>query len=104
MELEGAVAVVTGAAQNIGRCIALTLAGEGCQVAALDLNEEGLGQLPGEVFIHTGIILQDPKRFALQLCHSIFSKLNFLPHLFQCFFRCSQTITMFYDFKTTLSK
>ncbi|WP_300454986.1 SDR family oxidoreductase [Accumulibacter sp.] len=48
MELDGAVAVVTGAAQNIGRCIALTLAGEGCRVAALDLNRELLGQLPGE--------------------------------------------------------
>ncbi|MDS4015026.1 MAG: SDR family oxidoreductase [Candidatus Accumulibacter sp.] len=48
MKLDGAVAVVTGAAQNIGRCIALTLADAGCRVVALDLNEELLGELANE--------------------------------------------------------
>ncbi|MBK8579842.1 MAG: SDR family oxidoreductase [Candidatus Accumulibacter sp.] len=48
MELDGAVVIVTGAAQNIGRCIALTLAGAGCKVAALDLNGELLNTLVAE--------------------------------------------------------
>ena len=48
MKLEGACAIVTGAAQNIGRAIALALADAGCKVAALDLNEELLGDLQAE--------------------------------------------------------
>jgi len=48
MELDGAVVIVTGAAQNIGRCIALTLAGAGCKVAALDLDGELLNTLVAE--------------------------------------------------------
>ncbi len=45
MKLDGAVAVVTGAAQNIGRSIALALADAGCRVAAFDLNKELLNDL-----------------------------------------------------------
>lgn len=48
MRLEGSVAIVTGAARNIGRGIALTLADAGCKVAALDLNDELLGELRAE--------------------------------------------------------
>jgi 3-oxoacyl-[acyl-carrier protein] reductase len=48
MKLDGAVAVVTGAAQNIGRCIALALADAGCRVAALDINEASLADLASE--------------------------------------------------------
>ena len=43
-ELEGKVAVVTGAARGIGREIALALAREGAELFAADLNEEGLEQ------------------------------------------------------------
>lgn len=45
MQLDGAVAVVTGAAQNIGRCIALALADAGCRVAAFDRQREPLDEL-----------------------------------------------------------
>lgn len=42
--LEGKVAVVTGAASGIGRETALALAQKGCRVAVCDLNEDGLAE------------------------------------------------------------
>ncbi len=48
MRLEGAVAIVTGAAQNIGHCIAVALAEAGCRVAAIDLDGERLATLADE--------------------------------------------------------
>ncbi|EXI73998.1 MAG: 2,3-dihydro-2,3-dihydroxybenzoate dehydrogenase [Candidatus Accumulibacter sp. SK-11] len=48
MQLDGAVAIVTGAAQNIGRCIAVALAEAGCRVAAIDLDGERLETLADE--------------------------------------------------------
>jgi 3-oxoacyl-[acyl-carrier protein] reductase len=38
--LKGKTAIVTGAASNIGRVIALTLAQEGANVAIADIDEE----------------------------------------------------------------
>src|SRR5262245_11563858 len=43
-EFEGQVAVVTGAASGLGLAIAKKLAGEGAQVALLDLNENALAE------------------------------------------------------------
>jgi NAD(P)-dependent dehydrogenase (short-subunit alcohol dehydrogenase family) len=42
MDLDGKVAVVTGAAGGIGRAIARSLARRGCNVAIADINEDGL--------------------------------------------------------------
>lgn len=47
-ELEGEIALVTGASSGIGRATALLLASEGARVAALSRNEAALGELAGE--------------------------------------------------------
>ena len=45
MALTGKVVLVTGAAQGIGRGIALRLAKEGADIALVDLKEEGLAKV-----------------------------------------------------------
>jgi 3-oxoacyl-[acyl-carrier protein] reductase len=62
MKLDGAVAIVTGAARNIGRCIALALADAGCQVAALDLDEELLNTLAAERIAVFACDVADPEQ------------------------------------------
>ena len=49
MSLNGKVALVTGAAQGIGRGIALRLARDGADIALVDLNTERLAQVRREV-------------------------------------------------------
>lgn len=49
MKLEGRVAIVTGAAQGIGRAIAQKLRSEGAQVAAVDLNGDGAQSVASEL-------------------------------------------------------
>ena len=49
MGLDGLTAVVTGAASGQGRAVARRLAGEGAQVAALDMDREGLDELMAEI-------------------------------------------------------
>ena len=49
MKLEDLKVIVTGAASGMGACFALRLAEAGAQVAAGDVNEEGLSVLPPQV-------------------------------------------------------
>ena len=48
-DLQGRIALVTGAAQGIGRAIALELARAGATVAVADINELKLGQVAAEI-------------------------------------------------------
>lgn len=48
-ELNGRVAIVTGAGQGIGRAAAVRLASEGAQVVAVDLTKDNVTALAGEV-------------------------------------------------------
>lgn len=48
-DIQGSTALVTGAAQGIGRAIALRLASDGADVALVDLNEDKLGVVADEV-------------------------------------------------------
>lgn len=49
MELDGQVAIVTGAGRGIGRAIALELAGMGAGVVVAELNGESAGRVAAEV-------------------------------------------------------
>jgi len=48
-DLTGKTAIVTGAAQGIGKGIALTLADAGADVVTADINNEGLKNLAAEI-------------------------------------------------------
>ena len=52
MSLESAVAVVTGAAEGMGRAIAWKLGSEGARVAVCDRNREGLGAAARKMRAH----------------------------------------------------
>ena len=49
MQLKGQVAIITGAAQGIGRDVALTLAREGANIGLCDINKAALDQAQKEV-------------------------------------------------------
>ena len=49
MQLDGKVALVTGAGSGIGKAVALLLAREGAKVAALDLSEDDAQQTAQEI-------------------------------------------------------
>lgn len=48
MKVEDLAIIVTGAASGLGRCFALSLASEGAQVMAADVDEDGLAELAEE--------------------------------------------------------
>ncbi len=54
MELEGRVALITGAAHGIGEEIAKTFAAEGASVALCDLDEDGVRQTLDEIMARGG--------------------------------------------------
>lgn len=49
MELQGKIAIVTGASGSIGRATALLLAREGATVVLVDVRKEGIEELAGQV-------------------------------------------------------
>jgi 3-oxoacyl-[acyl-carrier protein] reductase len=49
MKLRGKIAVVTGAAQGIGRVTALRLAKEGADIVVADINEEGMKEVANDI-------------------------------------------------------
>lgn len=57
MRFSGRTAIVTGAAQGIGRAVALKFAMEGASVVALDINAEALTRLKGELEEYTKDVL-----------------------------------------------
>ena len=61
--LEGKRAIVTGAANGIGRAIALRLASEGARVVIADVNEEDAqgvaGEIDGETLVHKTDVTRD---------------------------------------------
>lgn len=63
LDLNGRVAVVTGAASGQGRAAALRLHRSGAAVAALDLDAEGLATLEGEM-LTLAVDTSDPDRVA----------------------------------------
>ena len=48
IDLQGQVAMVTGAGNGIGRCIATSLAAQGVRTAVLDVNDEALASVDAE--------------------------------------------------------
>ena len=61
--LEGKRAIVTGAANGIGRAIALRLASEGARVVIADVNEDDArgvaGEIGGETLVHRADVTRD---------------------------------------------
>src|SRR5690625_7366261 len=64
LSLQGKKAIVTGAASGIGKATALLLAQESVDVAALDIDSEGLSQLKEEAAASPGTITESVVDFS----------------------------------------
>ena len=60
-DLEGKVAVVTGAASGLGRAMALAFAAEGMNVGLADVDEKGLG------VTLEGVLSRNVKAFSMRV-------------------------------------
>jgi meso-butanediol dehydrogenase/(S,S)-butanediol dehydrogenase/diacetyl reductase len=86
LRLDGKVAVVTGAAQRIGREIALTLAGQGARVLVADIQDELGEEVAREIrsgggealFVHTDVGLADDIRAMIGAAVERFGRLDIL--------------------------
>jgi NAD(P)-dependent dehydrogenase (short-subunit alcohol dehydrogenase family) len=83
---EGKVALITGAGSGIGRAVTLRLTGESASVFAVDINQDGLGQVSGEA---TGAVrthradVSDPDacREAVKECITSMGRLDVLGNI-----------------------
>lgn len=81
--LEGKVALVTGAAQGIGRAIAFTFVREGAQVIVSDINDTEGNAVAKEIgnhsiYLHLNVAQEDEWKNAMHLIVQRFGKLNIL--------------------------
>lgn len=72
--LTGRVVVVTGAASGIGRACATAFATEGARVAALDINDTGIG----DMFVRADVTVPDEMRAALDAVAGRFGGIDVL--------------------------
>lgn len=80
--LERGVAMVTGAAQGLGRAVALALAEDGWRVAALDVDAAGLASLPSDRVTPVTVDLTDAAatRAALARVRDDLGEVGYLVH------------------------
>jgi len=72
-------ALVTGAAQGLGRAIALRLLDEGCSVAALDMNPCGLTDLPDMILpVTADVTMEDELQVAFMQVVEAFGSVDIL--------------------------
>ena len=72
-------ALVTGAAQGLGRAIALRLLDEGCSVAALDMNPCGLTDLPDMILpVTADVTIEDELQVAFMQVVEAFGSVDIL--------------------------
>lgn len=76
-DLEGKVAVVTGAASGIGECVAHTLARRGAQVVVADVNADGAAAVAGAIADdggqadHVGVDVSSEEQVAAMMAHAV---------------------------------
>src|SRR5947209_16568489 len=84
MKLQDRVAIVTGAAQGIGKAVATKLAAEGAKVVAVDLNGEGAERTAAEVegtAVHADVSSSDDVRRMVDETLSRYGKVDVLANV-----------------------